>query len=234
MRIVLSHLTRMEAPRICVAGIEPTTGRHIRPITGRSNPLTRELLTEEHGGFALGALVELGDIKANPNPPETEDHLFWPNRARVVGRLSPNRYLDLIRANARHSLRGIFGEELERHNRSYAIEGGHGTASLGILKLQRKSDIQIDRYGKLRLRLIRADEMPAHLPVTDLRFVEADHRTIRADVVADVQTRMRRGIEVYLMLGLSRAFLRDDDDRDRHWLQVNGVCMADRPLGEQP
>jgi hypothetical protein len=45
---------------------------------------------------------------------------------------------------------------------------------------------------------------------------------------------MKRGIEVYLMLGLTRAFLKDGDDRERHWLQVNGICMADRPLGEQP
>lgn len=133
MRIVVSHLTRMDAPRICVAGIEPDTGRHIRPTSGQ--PLTRTLLAEEDGPFALGALVDLGDVKPDPNPPETEDHLFWPNRARLVGRLSPNRYLDLIRANARHSLRDLFGEKLERHKRNYAIEAGHGVASLGILKL---------------------------------------------------------------------------------------------------
>jgi hypothetical protein len=234
MHIVLSHLTRMEAPRICVAGIEAATGRHIRPTTGRSKPLTRALLAEERGPFALGALLELGDIRSNPNPPETEDHLFWPNRARLVGQLSPNRYLDLIRSNARHSLRAIFGEDLKRYNRSYAIEAGRGSASLGILKLQRKADIRIDSYGKLRLQLVRAGEMPAYLPVTDLRFVEADHSTIREDVVADVKTRMRRGIEVYLMLGLSRAFLGEGDDRERHWLQVNGLCMTDRPLGERP
>jgi hypothetical protein len=37
-----------------------------------------------------------------------------------------------------------------------------------------------------------------------------------------------------LMLGLARAFQRSDDDCERHWLQVNGICMADRPLAEQP
>lgn len=36
------------------------------------------------------------------------------------------------------------------------------------------------------------------------------------------------------MLGLARAFQRSDDDSERHWLQVNGICMADRPLTERP
>ncbi len=113
------------------------------------------------------------------------------------------------------------------------MEKRHGGASLGVLRVQRTPDIQIDRYGKLRLRLSRP-ESPAYLPVTDLRFVEADHRTIKSDVVADVSARMKRGVEVLLMLGLSRAFLKEGDDRERHWLQVNGICMADRPLGGAP
>jgi hypothetical protein len=234
MRIVLTHLTRMDAPRICIAGIDPDTGHHIRPTTGRSNPLTRAFLAEEHRPFALGALVELGETKPNPNPPEVEDHLFWPERARVLGRLSPQRYLDLLRVNAQHNLQAIFGRELQRQNRTYAVDKGRGTASLGVLRAQRKPDIRIDHYGKLRLQLQRAGESPAYLPVTDMRFVEPDHKTIRQDVLADVKTRMKHGIEVYLMLGLTRAFLKDGDDRERHWLQVNGICMADRPLGERP
>jgi hypothetical protein len=221
-------------PRICIAGIDPNTRRHVRPTTGSSNPLTRASLTDENGPFVLGALVELGDTTPNPNPPEVEDRLFWPKQARVLGRLSPQRYLDLLHGNAQHSLQAIFGGELKRHNRTYAVAKGRGSASLGVLRVQRKPDIQIDRFGKLRLQLVRAGESPAYLPVTDLRFVAPDHRTIREDVFADVKARMRRGIEVYLMLGLTRPYLKDGDDCERHWLQVNGICMADRPLGAQP
>jgi len=67
-----------------------------------------------------------------------------------------------------------------------------------------------------------------------VRFVEADHKTIKTDMVADLRARMQRGVDVLLMLGLARAFARSGDDRERHWLQVNGICMADRPLGERP
>jgi len=62
MRIVVNHLTRMDAPRICIAGIDPDAGRHIRPTTDHQHPLTRDLLASEGGPFALGALIELGSI----------------------------------------------------------------------------------------------------------------------------------------------------------------------------
>ena len=67
-----------------------------------------------------------------------------------------------------------------------------------------------------------------------MRFVEADHKTIKRDVLVDVRTRMLQGVEVFLMLGLARPFQRDGDDKWRHWLQVNGICMADRPLDDRP
>lgn len=229
MRIVINHLTRMDAPRICIAGIDPDSGRHIRPTTGPSRPLTRGLLVEQGGPLALGSLVELGDVTPDPKQPETEDHLFWPEKAQSVGRLTPSRYLELLLEHAGNRLEDIFGDALVRHEWNYAIDKDHGTASLGILRVRRKPDIEIDRYGKLRLRLNDEDK-PAFLSVTDLRFVEADHKTIRRDVVGDVRGRMHKGVGMLLMLGLARAFQRSDDDRQRHWLQVNGICMMDRPL----
>ncbi len=87
MRIVVNHLTRMRAASICVAGIDLDTGRHVRPIT--RGGLTRDHLHENGGPFALGAIVELGATTPNPNPPEVEDHWFWPDRARLVEMMSP-------------------------------------------------------------------------------------------------------------------------------------------------
>jgi hypothetical protein len=149
----------------------------------------------------------------------------------VLGRLSPNRYLEFLNEHARHRLHEIFGNELSRHNWTYAVDKGCGTASLGVLRVGRKPDLEIDRYGKLRLRL-NDEQKPVFLPVTDVRFVEDDHKTVKTEVVVDVRARMQRGVGVFLMLGLARAFQKSGDDCERHWLQVNGICMADRPLGE--
>jgi hypothetical protein len=233
MRIVVTQLTRMHAPRICIAGVDPRVDRCIRPTTGPGHPLTRELLSEEGGPFALGALVDLGEVIPKPEPPESEDHIFRPDQVRVVGQLSADRYLELIRERSRTSLRAIFGDELVRHGRTYAVDKGCGAASLGTLRVRRKVDLKVDRYGKLRLRLPGKDAS-ASLAVTDVRFVEADHKTIKTELVADVSARMQRGVGVILMLGLARAFQKSEDDCERHWLQVNGICMVDRPLAGLP
>jgi hypothetical protein len=69
MHIVVNHLTRMEVPRICVAGIDPLTGRHVRPVTRLTDRLTRTML----GTFSLGALVDIGratPVPQAPDPPQ--------------------------------------------------------------------------------------------------------------------------------------------------------------------
>ena len=74
-------------------------------------------------------------------------------------------------------------------------------------------------------------EPPTYVSVTDLRFYEDDQQTIRRDVVEDVDSRLRRGTDAFIMFGLGRPWA---GDREHHWLQVNGVCLADRPLGHVP
>jgi hypothetical protein len=233
MRIVLNHLTRMEAPRICIAGLDHTSERHVRPTTGRMRPLTRGLLASEGGPFRLGALVDLGEVVPEPTSPETEDCRFTPDRATVLGQLSDSRYLELLHEHARERVHEIFGEQLTRHGRTYAVDEASGAVSLGILRVRRTPSLQIDRFGKLRLRL-SVERQLTSLPITDVRLFEADHITIRTDAVEDLRARMRHGIRPLLMLGLSRAFQKEGDDRGRHWLQVNGICMSDRPLAEAP
>jgi hypothetical protein len=65
----------------------------------------------------------------------------------------------------------------------------------------------------------------------DLKRATTSRSTQAAD---DLNQRLGRGVESLLLVGLSRAFRKDDDEQDRHWLPVNGICMADRPLGERP
>jgi hypothetical protein len=229
VQIVVNHLTRMAAPRICVAGIDPDTRRHVRPTTPASDPIDRRLLDEEGGPFGIGTLVELGDVRANPSRPESEDHLFATAAAAATRRLEPGEYLQLLDAVAEDELDSIFGPDLERRGGSFAIEEGQGAASLGVLRVQQPPDLEVDGYGKLRFKLNDIEE-PPRLPVTDIRFFEADHRTLRRGAVEDVQQRLRDGPDVFLMLGLARAFIAQGDDCYRHWLQVNGLCIADRPL----
>src|SRR5712691_1306515 len=96
MRVVINHLTRMGAPRICVAGIDQTTDRHIRPTTPANDPITRSLLEEMGGPFGLGGVVDLGTVHPTPGRPESEDHRFATAATTAVGRLAAGDYLDLL------------------------------------------------------------------------------------------------------------------------------------------
>jgi hypothetical protein len=82
MQIVVNHVTRMEAPRICVAGFEARELEHVRPTTPPTDPITRKLLREEGGPFGMGAVVDLGAVASVPSPPEVEDHRFKTANAR--------------------------------------------------------------------------------------------------------------------------------------------------------
>lgn len=234
MRIVVNHLTRMTAPRICVAGIETETCEHVRPTTPASDLITRRLLRQEGGVFRVGAVVDLGTVTPEPAPPESEGHRFETNRARHIKDLTGADFVDLLDDMAAASLEDGFGPDLERVGWKYAVEAGRGDRSLAVVKARRRPVLEIDdKYGRLQLRF--DDPGPrTYLPVTDVRFFEPDHTTPRKAVVNDVAKRLRSGVEAFLMLGLARAYQAPKDDRERHWLQLNGLVLVDRPVGDTP
>lgn len=233
MEIALNHVTRMRHPRICIAGVDLRSGRHVRPTTAMSEPLTRGLLTVEGGFVEVGAVVDIGDAQPKPVIPEVEDRWCDLRAIAPVRRLGGGEYLELLDRIADDDLEEVFGEDLYRPSRwRYATDLGYGSASLGVLRVHRRPEISIDRYDRPTLRL-NDPELPAYVRVTDVRFFEEDQMRVRADVIEDVGRRLDRGVEAFVMVGLSRA-MRGRDGHTRHWLQVNGVCLVDRPLGDRP
>ncbi len=234
MRIVVNHITRMTAPRICIAGIDVETLEHVRPTTPPTDLITRQLMREHGGPFRVGAMVELGAVRAVPARPESEDHRFRTTDARHVRDLDGDEFVALLDSVSCTDLDAGFGPGLDRVGWKYAVEVGGGLRSLAVVKARRRPVFEVDdTYGRLQLRYNDA-EPPAYLPVTDIRFYEADHRTIRRGIVDDVARRVRSGIDVFLMLGLARAYQAPSDDRKRHWLQLNGLVLADQPVAETP
>jgi hypothetical protein len=130
---------------------------------------------------------------------------------------------------AQHSLLAVFGVELQRQGRTYAIDVGEGHCSLGCVRARKRPDLEVDRFGKLRLSF-NDTPRPSHLPINDIRFYEEDNAAVRRDVFADVHRRILRGVGVWVMFGLTRPWARDEDEPERHWLQVNGLCLEDGPI----
>jgi hypothetical protein len=234
MRIVVNHVTRMSSPRICVAGIDPETIKHVRPTTPQTDPITRNLLREEGGPFGMGAVVDLGAIVPEPTSPETEDHQFRTADARHIEEMAGDEFLELLDAVSSPDLASAFGPDLERVGWKYAVETGRGERSLAVVRARKRPNLAVDdRFGKLQLRFHDVDP-PTYLAMTDVRFYEADQETIKTSAVEDVSRRLRRGVDAFLMLGLARAYRAPSDDRERHWLQLNGLCLADKPAEDTP
>jgi hypothetical protein len=234
MKIVVNHLTRMRGERICVAGVDWEMAEHVRPVTSATSPLTRELLRSNGGIFEVGALVDLGPVAACGHPPETEDHRFSPSSASYESTLAGDQYLELLNIVSSESLEEGFGPDLERASKwKYAVPVGRGARSLAVIRPSVRSRLTVDdSFERPRVVLEFRDVEPqTYVPVTDLRFYAADQVTILRDVVESVDSRLRRGVDAFIMFGLGRPWERDPD---HHWLQVNGICLADQPVGDVP
>ncbi len=88
------------------------------------------------------------------------------------------------------------------------------------------------RFDNLYLKLQEPGTV-ANIRVTDVRFYDSDHATIKRGLVADVNRRLASGVEAHVMLGLARP-LPDDEAGDVQWLMANGLCLADRPVSDVP
>jgi len=227
MQIVINHLTRMRFGYICVAGIEPTSGRHIRPITKRH--MDRKLLRVNGGSFEIGSLVDLGNTRYGGRAPEFEDHNFSPDHLQHVRRLAASDFWGWLTKTSASDLRAIFGNELEEHGRGCAINQNCGTSSLGNLRPSKISFFGLNGQRKLRI-VISDGRFNCDLSVTDIRFYEKDHETPRLEVVQGVAERLAKG-RALLSVSLSRAFLKDDQTAALHWLQVNNIHLEEDPLG---
>jgi hypothetical protein len=193
--------------------------------------LPRELLADSGGPFELGARVELGNLTASPKPPHIEDHTFDPAKARRISSLDPTDYLDLIDSVSERTLRLAFGSDLRREtDLKYATDRGLGQCSLACIRLRGPTALEIDGFDRLQLRFEQAAKT-SYAKVADLRFYAVDGKSFRHPLIEAVSGRLRDGVRAWAMFGLARAWKVRADVAERHWVQMNGICLEDDPLG---
>jgi hypothetical protein len=121
--------------RICVAGIDAETFEHVRPVTPKTDLITRKLLRENDGPFGAGAVVDLGGVEACPSPSETEDHRFQTTAASHIEDLSDDEYMALLEEVQDEDIPAAFGPELiEVRPGKLAVPAGEGSVSLGVVE----------------------------------------------------------------------------------------------------
>jgi hypothetical protein len=226
MYVVVSHLTRMKPGYFCVAGIDPNTGRHIRPTLGTR--LETRLLRQNGGVFEIGALVDLGKTITDGKAPELEDHLFHESNLRFDRNMKPDEFWKIISDSSTANLKGVFGTALEVRGRGCAVALNSGSASLGCLS-RGAVELDIDRWDKVKLQ-IQDGEFSPYLSVTDIRMYKSDQKSPRHTALSRLMKRLTKE-KVMICVGLARAWQQPGDTESRHWLQVNNLHFESDPLG---
>jgi len=223
MQIVINHLTRMQKGFMCAAGVDPTTGRHVRPVL--ANQLPTDMLACHGGPFELGYRIELGETKFMGRVPEIEDRLFELAAARRLDPVSPDEFWQLLTGLAADSLTDIFGPALRRiGTANCGVPEFQGLRSLGCywanmphIQLQWAGDHSRIRFG------FTDGAQPVCAPVTDIRLYGEDHVTPDAAAIERWQRDLANCPRLLVSVGLSRAYRSSDEHPAIHWLQINNL-----------
>jgi hypothetical protein len=111
------------------------------------------------------------------------------------------------------------------------VDVGTGEASLGCLIPAAPPTLLITNNGQIRAD-ITDETFTVNLSVTDIRLYKADHKTPKANLIQQINTRIQSGTPVILSVGLTRPWKHPDDFTKRHWLQVNNFHLKDNLVWE--
>jgi len=232
MRIVVNHLTRMQRGYMCAAGVDMSTGHHVRPVSSAGR-LSTNLLVRNNGPFDMRVVVDLGTPRPSRRKPEVEDYVVDLSRVKTMGTLRAGRFWSLLTQIAKPRLKDVFGDDLTAvGSESYAVEVGKGSASLGCIVPMGHPTLYIrkrsDRPSQIRLRFNDGVFYP-DCGVTDIRLYGDDHVTPNEGLVKDVAERLQSNVAVVLSVGLTRAYASRPEFDPVHWLQVNNIHFEDEP-----
>lgn len=217
---------------MCVAGIDPATGRHIRPVL--ASQMRVEMLACHGGPFDLARIVDLGETRFVGKIPEIEDQLFDAKVTRVEGTVPADEFRRLLEAAAREDLAEIFGPDLVPRGNTFGILERRGLRSLGCFWApEPRLFIETLPTGRRRVRFsFRTDSSSGstgarshNVPVTDIRLYAEDHVTPSSEQVDAVSSQLRRLARLLVSIGLSRAYRRTADEPAIHWLQINNIHL---------
>lgn len=219
MRIVVNHLTRMQAGCMCVAGIDPDTGRHIRPVLGKQ--MRVEMLACHGGPFELARIVDLGETRFVGRIPEIEDQLFHAAAAQIAA----DEFRKLLEGTALDDLAAVFGPDLEPRGSTFGVLERHGLRSLGCYwAAEPRLFLEATATGRRRVRFsFKSHSRSCTVPVTDMRLYAEDHVTPNPERIETLASELRRLPRVLVSIGLSRAYRRTAGEPAIHWLQINNI-----------
>ncbi len=225
MEILITHLTRMDGDRVCVAGLTED-GEHVRPVA-RTGHLTRGDAAID---FQLGNVVRLGNPRHAPENGMPEDWLIDVDDSYAVRTADDAEIHERLDAVAVDSLAKAFaGLEQHGHNR-WAAPPGRIFQSLAVVRAHAWRLIPQPQWERAVLGYRDAGLPAVTLPVGDLRLFPEGHE-LDFGVLQQMMAFLRMRDPVLVCVGLSRPWA-NDDGPELHWTQANTLWPDRASLSE--
>jgi hypothetical protein len=234
--IVITDLTRMQEPKVCIAGYT-TDGTCLRPIIPFPGIAEWFLHKDDCLIIRPFAVVELDFLRHKPEPPHTED---WEidrfHRRLVTPQLPEDKKLRLLEKTASHSVAAIFGAEIH-HDQGFFVKTGEGKRSLGTIRPAEVTELIYEPKsdGKWDYRMVFKDqgEQAYRLAVTDLAYRHyLDYGRVQRNYPLDELmprlTRIFNQRTMFLRIGLARHW---EKHPERCHLQITGIYTFPDYLG---
>lgn len=216
MDIIVTDMTRFKnAAKLCIAGIDVSTRRCIRPMPY----LNAQSCTERN--ILPGAILQ-GDLipQREARKPHSEDHLY--TNLTSMGPSSAEEFKAILEGSLSASVEDGFGVQIEK-NAKYISDTTPPEISIITVKTDDIS-IVLDVYDSSKFRVIFTDAAGRtywYLSVTDLGFFNYAQGNNTDAGRQKVNGFFRRQENIFLRIGLSRLY--SSGDRTGYWLQVNGI-----------
>lgn len=222
MDVLITDLTRMYDGHVCVAGIDLSNGRRVRPVTRRGR-LEAGMLSTRGGVMNIRHVVDIGRTRRCGSPPEVEDVLFDPRAAKLKRVMAPAEFFATLQ---KHCVKGLeaIGPGLQREGNSLVTAERAGACSLVLTAASEPARVHVtttrSERGEMerKLRFSLADGV--NVSITDARLYKADLLTPDAERVEWLQSKLAASPQVLLSFGLGRPY------NKRHYLQLNNLHLG--------
>ncbi len=226
-QILVTHLTRMSHPYVCVAGIDTETGQHIRPL-----PPERRLhydTTAGADGFGLRRVMELGTVTpATLRAPHLEDRLIDVAAIRTIRMTSGVSFWESLDKRAHQSLDDLWTGDLHYTNQGAYLLADSGLSSLGYLRPEK---VRLASSGGSVRVTFSAGGRALDCSVTDLSCFAVTQQRFAPDehAISQLDKELVRGRPCLFAVGLARPWTGRGFGQEECWVQVNGVVL--KPTG---
>jgi hypothetical protein len=227
-QIAITDLTRMQEPRVCIAGYT-RDGRCIRPVVPFRGIPEWFLRKNDRLIVRPFAVVELDLLRHVPQAPHTEDWEIDRFHRRLVNpQLPDEKKQNLLEKTSSDSVVGIFGTEVH-DDLGFYVKAGEGERSLGtICPTEITALVYEPKTGdKWDYRITFKDQSARtyRLAITDLAYRHyLDYGRLQLSYPLDelIPQLMRffNQHTTFLRIGLARLWERYPD---RCYLQVTGI-----------